>query len=85
MLKLAYWPSRMKTQSWLLLLACVVAQASSTVEENRRTDAPGQNIHKTGEPPAERTIFAVLSLIYMTVLSLLLGESPNLLLNTHGA
>ncbi|OAQ64454.1 nnrS protein domain-containing protein [Pochonia chlamydosporia 170] len=63
----------MKTQSWLLLLACVVAQASPTVEENRRPDAPGQNIHKTGEPPAERTIFAVLSLIYMTVLSLLLG------------
>ena len=72
-----YSLSRKKTPSWVSLIDLVSAQAQPVPDAPRSLVTRNENIHiNTGDPPTDRTIFTLLSLFCMTLLSFLLGEHP---------
>lgn len=58
-----------------LIMDVILAQALPLVEASRDLDTRNKNINiNVGVPPTDRTIFTLISLLCMTVLSLLLGS-----------
>jgi hypothetical protein len=77
MLQLDYYLSRIKTPAWVSLIVLVSAQAQPVPDTPRSLVTRNENIHiNTGDPPTDRTIFTLLSLFCITVLSFLLGKRP---------
>jgi hypothetical protein len=65
-----------KSTAWFVMMGLVSAQTLPVVEASRGLDTRIENTHlNAGVPPTDRTIFTLLALLCMTVLSLLLGES----------
>jgi hypothetical protein len=75
MLNLDYSLFRINISAWILLIGLTSAQVQRVPKAHRSLDIRNENIHiNTGDSPTDRTIFTMLSLFCMTVLSFLLGE-----------